>query len=91
MSLYRRNPKRDGNESEIVKALRRVGASVQPLSAKGCPDILCGFRGVNILLEIKDAKGEETDDQKQWAALWQGQRAVVRSVDEALAAIGVKI
>jgi hypothetical protein len=52
---------------------------------------LCGFRGVNILLEIKDAKGEETDDQKQWAALWQGQRAVVRSVDEALAAIGVKI
>ena len=51
----RRAAKIDANQTEIVKALRQVGASVQSLAStgKGCPDLLVGFRGVNWLLEVK--------------------------------------
>jgi hypothetical protein len=32
-----------------------------------------------------------TPDEERWEELWQGQYVVVRSVDEALAAIGVEV
>jgi hypothetical protein len=83
-----RNGKRDANEQMIVAALQRVGASVEPISIRNVPDLLVGFRGRNYLLEIKTASGAETPGQKLWAQLWMGQRAVVRTVDEALVAIG---
>lgn len=40
----RRAAKVDRNQTAIVKALRAVGCSVQPLHAvgKGCPDLLVG-------------------------------------------------
>ena len=46
----------DANQSEIVAALRKAGVTVTPLHqvGGGCPDLLCGFRGVNTLLEVKD-------------------------------------
>lgn len=94
----RRQAKTDANQAEIVAALRRVGASVQPLHAvgNGCPDLLVGFRGLNYLLEVKDGKKPPsarglTPDQEIWHLAWWGQRAVVESVDEALAAIGLNI
>ncbi|HJP47915.1 hypothetical protein [Acinetobacter venetianus] len=45
----RRAAKIDANQTEIVKALRKFGASVQSLAStgKGCPDLLVGFRGMN--------------------------------------------
>ena len=84
-----RKAKRDANEPEIIAALRRVGASVQPVSIPNVPDLLVGFRGRNYLLEIKTAKGKEERGQSEWALLWEGHRAVVRTVDDALIAIGV--
>jgi hypothetical protein len=91
----RRDGRVDANQSDIDRALRAVGASVQPLSSVGggCPDRLVGFRGVNYLLEIKDgskppSKRKLTPDQVVWHGTWQGQKAVVKSVDEALQAIG---
>jgi len=84
-------PKRvDANQPEIVDALRKVGASVQHLheTGYGVPDILVGFRGFNFLLEIKGKQGKLNPLQHRWHCAWQGQVCVVRSVDEALEAIG---
>lgn len=84
----------DANQAEIVAALRSIGCTVQPLHAvgQGCPDLLCGLRGVNHLLEIKDgkkapSKRKLTADQVEWHGGWKGSVAVVRNVDEALAAV----
>ncbi len=80
----------DRNQPEIVKALRSMGATVECLHAvgKGCPDLLVGYRGINLLMEVKD--GEKvasarklTLDQEKWHNRWQGQRAVVKNISEA--------
>lgn len=85
----------DRNQAEIVAALRAVGATVQPLHTvgAGCPDLLVGFRGRNILIEVKDWKAGKADRelnavQKDWHAGWKGQVAKVEDVDAALAVIG---
>jgi hypothetical protein len=89
----RRAARVDSNQSEIVAALRAVGVSVQPLHTvgKGCPDLLCGVRGTNLLLEIKDGNKPPsarklTPDEAAWHESWRGQVAIVESVDEAIAA-----
>ena len=47
-------------------------------------DIVVGFKGKNLLLEIKDGdKKVLTPDQVNWHKLWKGQVHVVTSVDEA--------
>jgi hypothetical protein len=85
----------DRNQPEIVKALRSVGATVQPLHTvgKGCPDLLVGFRGVNFLMEVKDWQASNTDrklrdNQAEWHAGWKGLVALVETVDAALIVIG---
>ena len=92
----RRNAKVDANQREIVAALRRAGASVQSLApvGKGVPDLLVGFRGRNVLLEVKDGQKPPsarklTDDEQVWQWGWKGQVLTVESVDEALDAIGL--
>jgi hypothetical protein len=94
----RRNARVDSNHNEIVRALRDIGASVQRMATlgKGAPDLLVGFRGLNFCLEVKDgAKPRSaqalTPDEERWEESWVGQYKVVRSVDEALAAIGVEV
>jgi lambda repressor-like predicted transcriptional regulator len=91
-----RAAKIDANQVEIVAALRKVGASVQMLSAvgQGCPDLLVGFEKRNILMEVKDgkkipSKQKLTPDQVIWHQGWQGKVIVVRSVDEALQALNI--
>ncbi len=77
----------DSNQSEVTKALRKIGASVQLLHSvgKGCPDMLVGYKGVNILLEIKrDETKKLTPDQVIWHHNWRGQVATVATAEEAL-------
>ena len=81
----------DANQSEIVKALREAGAQVQSLAAvgKGVPDLLVGYRGANILIEVKDerqppSKRRLTPDESNWHIMWGGQVATVKNADEAL-------
>ena len=76
----------DLNQKEIVFALRRYGATVQHLHTigHGCPDILVGWRGVNLLIEIKRGSGKFTPDEIDWFATWRGSVSVVRTVDEAI-------
>ncbi|RSN88691.1 PDDEXK family nuclease [Acinetobacter nosocomialis] len=90
----RRAAKVDANQTEIVKALRQVGASVQSLAStgKGCPDLLVGFRGTNYLMEIKDGQKVKsarklTTDQIEWHESWRGKVFVVESTDQALEVI----
>lgn len=90
-----RAAKIDANQPEIIAALRKAGASVQPLHTvgQGCVDLLVGYRGANHCLEVKDGSKppsarELTPDQIQWHMDWRGHAMVVNSVDEALIAIG---
>lgn len=80
----------DANQPEIVAALRAVGASVRPIHTLGAgvPDLLVGWRGGNYLLEVKTPTGELTPAERKFAECWRGQAATVRSVDDALQAIG---
>lgn len=85
----------DANQGEIMSALERAGAKVQPLNriGFGVPDLLIGFRGTNWLLEIKDgakspSKRQLTQHEREWHASWPGQVAVVESVEQALEVIG---
>jgi hypothetical protein len=84
----------DDNQKEIVKALRDMGCSVQHLHAvgKGCPDLLVGYKGFNILLEIKDgckSQSEQklTPDQTIWHYAWRGHVDVVNTVGSAILAV----
>ena len=80
----------DSNQSEVTKALRKIGASVQLLHSvgKGCPDMLVGYKGVNILLEIKrDETKKLTPDQVIWHHNWRGQVATVATAEEAYNAV----
>ena len=83
----------DTNHKEIVKALRDAGATVVSLASlkHGTPDLLCGFNGETILMEIKrDAKAKFTSDQLDFLGKWKG-GAVSRvdSVDAAIRALGI--
>jgi hypothetical protein len=91
----RRAAKVDRNQSEIVDALRKAGATVQPLHAvgQGCPDLLVGYRGRNWLIEVKDWQAAKSDRQlnerqTEWHAGWKGHVAKVETPDAALAVIG---
>lgn len=93
MSLRRQaNPKRDANESDIVKALEQVGAFVTPLSGQGTPDLLVLYKSKTLLLEVKIPKvGKLTPHQIEWhaRALNEGIKVfVVHNPLEALTAIG---
>jgi Holliday junction resolvase len=75
----RRAARTDSNHEEIVKALRAVGATVQSLAGvgHGVPDLLVGYEGKTILMEVKDgkkspSKRELTEDQVQWIDAWTG-------------------
>jgi hypothetical protein len=90
----RRAAKVDANQADIVAALRKIGASVQPLHSvgQGCPDLLVGWRGMNTILEIKDGRKPPsarklTDDQVIWHEGWRGQVAVVETVEQAILAV----
>jgi len=83
----------DTNHKEIVAALRQAGATVVSLAAMkhGCPDLLVGYEGETLLMEIKkDAKAKFTPDQLEFMAKWKG-GAVSRvdSVGAALRALGI--
>lgn len=81
----------DANQADIVKALRKIGATVQHLHTlgKGCPDILVGVSGQNLLLELKDSAKPPsarklTPDEEKFHAEWRGQVHTVASMDEAV-------
>jgi hypothetical protein len=97
---------RDKNESEIVKALERVGASVTKLNGTGVPDLLVGYQLRTFLLEVKNRDGKPgggaaqpsnggngcmSPSQLKWWDGWKGvPPVVVWTVTDALVAIGAQ-
>jgi len=84
----------DGNQAEIVAALRAAGASVWII---GLPvDLAVGFQGKTLLVEIKQTTGKRnpkpcrhTQLQKDFMMTWNGGAvSTVTDVDGALRAIG---
>lgn len=80
--------RRDAVEREIVNALEARGATVHRMDGVGCPDLLVGYKGRTLLMEVKDPKdgarnsregGKKVgnplglrDSQMRWWAWWRG-------------------
>lgn len=86
-----RAAKVDANQPEIVKALRKVGVTVQHLHqvGAGCPDLLCAVNNRVFLVEVKDgakvpSAQKLTPDQVIWHAEWKAEVHIVNSIDGAL-------
>ena len=86
----RKSAKTDSNQSSIVEALRAIGCTVQILAqvGNGCPDLLVGFSGINLLLEVKDGSKAPsarklTADQVVWHGEWRGQVQIVYDAEHA--------
>jgi hypothetical protein len=81
----------DRNQGDIVSALRACGATVRVVTmGDGVPDLLVGYRGYTLLLEVKDgnkspsARALTSAEQKFFDEWTGGLLAVVNNVDEAL-------
>jgi rhamnose utilization protein RhaD (predicted bifunctional aldolase and dehydrogenase) len=78
----------DQNQKTIVHTFIALGASVLNLSrvGEGCPDLLIGYKGHSILVEVKkDAKAKFTDPQVEFMKKWRG--GTVSRIDSVDAAI----
>jgi hypothetical protein len=81
----RRAARTDCTQAAIVSALRRAGATVQPLHqlGGGIPDLLVALPdGQTLLIECKSRKGSLTPDQERWLASWPGRVEIVRDPAE---------
>ena len=90
----RRAARVDDNQSQIVDALRAIGATVRVVTqGGGLPDLLVGFRGHTILMEVKDgdkppSKRALTPAEQKFFDEWRGGLVVVvNSIDEAIATL----
>jgi hypothetical protein len=77
--------KTDKNQAEIVKALRKVGASVQLLHrvGGGCPDLLVWYNGY-YLFEVKTKGSKLNKLQQKWWENWHGELYTVTSAEDAI-------
>lgn len=77
----------DKNQQVIVATLRQCGASVCHLHAvgRGVPDLCVGYRGHNMLVEVKSATGHLNALQETWHASWRGQVAIIYTTEDAVA------
>lgn len=82
----------DGNQREIVAALRAVGVWVWDTHELGLgyPDLTTWYRGVFRLIEVKTPTGRLTDWEKAFIANCPGEVHVVRSIEDALRAHGME-
>lgn len=83
----------DANQAAVVEALRKIGVVVTPIHqlGKGVADLLCSYRQVWVVLEVKDgdkppSAQELTSDEKRWIA---EQRAPVFIVTSPMEAVGL--
>jgi hypothetical protein len=85
----------DANQEAVVKALRAIGCKVYVSSSfgQGFPDLVVGFRGRFVLLEVKDGSKPPsarklTPDQVKFHADWTGLPLyVVDSIQAAIDAV----
>jgi len=85
----RRAARTDGNHKEVVDEFRRLGCSVLDMSrlGEGAPDLLIGYGGISILVEVKDgrkppSKATLSTLQVQWWLDWKQNPRVVRNLEQ---------
>ena len=86
----------DDNQKDVVSAMRAAGAYVIDTSkmGNGFPDLIVGFRGVTLLMEVKNPKTQYgraglNKRQKSWHAEWTGgPLSTVDGPEAALRALG---
>jgi len=81
----------DANQNAIVETLREYGATVRIVSqGDGIPDLLVGYQGYTILMEVKDGNKPPsartlTPAEQKFFDEWRGGMVViVNSVEEAI-------
>jgi Holliday junction resolvase len=81
----------DGNQADIVKALRAAGCKVIATHTigQGFPDLVVDFKGRTILMEVKDPSKPKSDrkltpQQKEFHDSWTGPIFIVETIEEAL-------
>lgn len=87
MSINRRAARRDENEPDIVKALKAVGAQVEPMS-RPC-DLAVTFRARHYLIEVDNPASKYRKREKKQLDTFDRMRIpMARTADEALRIIG---
>ena len=86
MSLNRYDKRTDANESSIIQAMQKIGAHVYRIAKP--LDLLVTFRNRTLLMEVKTDKGKLTPVQEKFLATWPGEAHIVRTIDEAICALG---
>jgi len=81
----------DANQNKIVDALRGAGAVVRIVTqGDGIPDLLVGYKGYTVLMEVKDgdkvpSARKLTEAEQKFFDEWTGgMLVIVNSVEEAL-------
>lgn len=80
----RRAARVDVNQRQITKELREQGYSVAITSqlGKGFPDIVVGFKGVNLMVELKaTSKDKLTPHEVEFRDNWKGQYLIAWSTE----------
>lgn len=82
MSLNRYAKKRDTSERPIIDALKQMGMDVVQIDRP--VDLLIGWRGINLLAEVKTDKKPLNDEQARFVETWRGQVVVLRNPTDAV-------
>lgn len=94
----RRAARVDGNQPEIVAALRKAGAVVHSTAqlGGGFPDIFCNFRGRIFGFEIKDPKQKPSDrrltpDEQAFHDNWNRSGQTIYVIETAEQALDIMV
>lgn len=92
--MTRRRARTDDNHAAMVRELRQLGYSVQSLASVGggCPDLVVGHNGRNLLVEVKDGSKPPsarrlTDAERTFHEQWRGEVIVAHTSEEVMAAM----
>ena len=94
MTAPHRTHRADGNQAEIVLALRACGWTVAVLSqvGNGMPDLMVGCCGIDVWMEVKQPGEALRMSQTDWHRKWRGSPVfVVTSVDDAVRVVNSEI
>jgi len=87
----------DGNHAKLIKQMRQIGMSVHSTHAvhDGFPDVVCGYKGINYLFEIKDplqppSKRKLTPDEIKFHDNWKGSSHVIETIEDVITIINQK-
>jgi len=90
--------RKDANQLQIERALRKCGCSVKDLSAvgEGFVDLAVGYKKKNYLFEVKDGRKSPsqrklTPAQIKLHATWQGKIYIIKSFEDACKILKIKL